>query len=404
MAQAKGSNTKIVVGIESAYGTLATFSTASTADKVGIIIPYSNFNVKNAENKITNSLIRGSRNPVKPARGNKNPSGTLSTLLTPFMYPLFAYTLGKRKVADSLTDYIVVTNSIYSKGSGGTVLVNNNEGYTTTGENLDAIVSPVETAPYIHTFSIGEIPSFSLEAQYAGLTTASYRRFLGCCVNSMKLTFPVEGYVGLDLDIMAAEETVETAAMAAGTELEYESRPYDVFELVAAHVMIGTPGTAETSMTSLAAVAYIDSISDITISNNLGGEGYVLGGGGTRKALPAGVVTVSGSIKAMFTDASAALLLAANNNTEKSILLTLVRGTTTLAAPGTTTPKVGQADNEAIQIIIPEIVLSATSPTIDGPTGIYFEGAFNAYYEDSTIDGFTSGIQIKVVNSSAPRL
>ena len=81
------------------------------------------------------------------------------------------------------------------------------------------------------------------------------------------------------------------------------------------------------------------------------------------KALPAGVVTVSGSIKAMFTDASAALLLAANNNTEKSILLTLIRGTTTLALPGTTTPKVGQADNEAIQIIIPEIVLSATSPT-----------------------------------------
>ena len=46
--------------------------------------------------------------------------------------------------------------------------------------------------------------------------------------------------------------------------------------------MIGTPGTAETSMTSLATVAYIDSISDITISNNLGGEGYVLGGGGTK--------------------------------------------------------------------------------------------------------------------------
>ena len=40
----------------------------------------------------------------------------------------------------------------------------------------------------------------------------------------------------------------------------------------------------------------------------------------------------------MFTDASSALLLAANNNTEKSILLTLIRGTTTLALPGTTTP------------------------------------------------------------------
>ena len=39
----------------------------------------------------------------------------------------------------------------------------------------------------------------------------------------MKLIFPIEGYVGLDLDIMAAEETIETAAMAAGTELEYES-------------------------------------------------------------------------------------------------------------------------------------------------------------------------------------
>ena len=54
-----------------------------------------------------------------------------------------------------------------------------------------------------------------------------------------------------------------------------------------------------------------------------------------------------------------------------------------------------KADNEAIQIIIPEIVLSATSPTIDGPTGVYFEGAFNAYYEDSTIDGLQAVFKLK---------
>ena len=31
--------------------------------------------------------------------------------------------------------------------------------------------------------------------------------FLGCCVNMYELIFYREGYIGLDLDIMAAEET-----------------------------------------------------------------------------------------------------------------------------------------------------------------------------------------------------
>ena len=75
------------------------------------------------------------------------------------MYSLFAYTLGKRKVTDSLTNYIVVTNIFILK-----IVV---ELFwliimkvILQQEKLDAIVSPVETAPYIHTFSIGEIPSF----------------------------------------------------------------------------------------------------------------------------------------------------------------------------------------------------------------------------------------------------
>ena len=58
-------------------------------------------------------MIKGNRNPIRPGRGNRNPSGTLSTLLTPHMYSLLAYTLGKRKVTDSFTNDIVVTNHIY---------------------------------------------------------------------------------------------------------------------------------------------------------------------------------------------------------------------------------------------------------------------------------------------------
>lgn len=396
MAQAKGSNTKVVVGIEASYGTLATFSTASTVDKKGIVIPYSSMSVKNQENQITNALIKGSRNPIKPGRGNKNPGGTLSTLLTPHMYPLFAYTLGKRKVTDSYTDAIVVTNQVYVKGSGGQTLVNNVDGYTTTGENTDAVAN--ETAPYIHTFSIGEIPSFSMESQFAGLGTAKYHRFLGCCVNTMTLKIPNEGYISLDLDIMAAEQSIQTAAMASGLELEYEHRPFDAFELAAAHVMVGS------TIAGATAVAYLDSFSDITISNNLGGEGYVLGGGGIRKSLPAGIVSVSGSCRAMFSDTSGAdsvsLLTDINSATEKSILLTLIRGSSTLASP----TSVGTADNEAIQIILPELIFAATSPVVEGPTGVYMDLSFQGYYEDASVDSLNSGIQIKLVNSTAPRL
>lgn len=396
MAQAKGSNTKIVVGIEPSYGTISgSFGT----NKKAIVVPYASFNVKNQENQIVNPLIKGNRNPIRPGRGNKNPSGTLSTMLTPHMYAMLAYTFGKRKCTDSYTDDIVVTNNIYMKGSGGQTIVSNVEGYTTTGENSAAVAN--ETAPYIHTFSIGELPSFTIESQFAGLGTLQCRRFLGCCVNSMTLKIPNEGYIGLDFDIMAAEETTATSVMATGNELEYEHMPYDSFELAAAHVMLGA------TYDVAAAVAYIDSIDNIVISNNLGGEGYVLGGGGVRKALPPGIVTVTGTCRIMFTDtgtSAVTLLTDINNRVEKSIILTLIRGNTTLAAPGTSAPQVGNADNEAIQIILPELVFSATSPTIEGPTGVYFEGTFTGYYEDSTVDSLTSGIQIKLLNSDAPRL
>ena len=40
---------------------------------------------------------------------------------------------------------------------------------------------------------------------------AKYHRFLGCCVNTMTLKIPNEGYIGLDLDIMAAEQSIQTA-------------------------------------------------------------------------------------------------------------------------------------------------------------------------------------------------
>ena len=396
MTQARGSNTKIVVGIETLYNTISgSFGT----NKKAIVIPFASFNVKNTENQIVNPMIKGNRNPIRPGRGNRNPSGTLSTLLTPHMYSLLAYTLGKRKVTDSFTNDIVVTNHIYMKGAAGQTIVNNVEGYTTTGENAAAIAN--ETAPYIHTFSIGEIPSFTIESQFAGLGTAQYRRFKGCCVNMMKIKIPNEGYIGLDFDIIAAEETIASSAMAVGNELEYEHMPYDAFELAEAHVMLGD------TYTIAEAVAYIDSIDNIVINNNLGSEGYVLGGGGIRKSLPPGIVSVTGSCKIMFTDSgtgSVALLTSINAGVKKSIILTLIRGNTTLALPGSAPPQVGNADNEAIQIILPELTFAATSPSIEGPTGVYFEGTFTGFYEESTVDSLTSGIQIKLINSDAPRL
>jgi hypothetical protein len=397
MAQAKGSTTKILVGIEPSYGSI---STGFGENKKAVVIPYATFNVKNSENQIINPLIKGDRNPVKPARGNKNPSGTFSTLLTPFMYPLFAYTLGKRRVTDSYGGNISVTNNIYTKPTGAHTIVDDIEGYTTTGENSASVAN--ETAPYIHTFSIGEIPSFTIEVQFSGLDTFQSRRFLGCCVNTMTIKIPQEGYIGLDLEIMAARETTDTSKMAGTNEITYTHTPYDAFELAGAHVMLGN------SYSTAQAIGCIDSISEIRINNNLGDEGYVLGGSGIRKYLPAGVTTVNGTCKIWFSDTSGAdsvsLLTDINNGIKKSIILTFIRGNTTLANPGTSSPKVGEPNNEAIQIILPELMFAATSPVIEGPTGVYFEGTFSAYYGNTTVDNLNSGIQIKVLNSNPPRL
>lgn len=372
MSQAKGSNTTIVVGIEPSYGSI---SSSFGSNKKAIVIPYASCNIKNAENQASPPLIRPVRNPIRPSRGNKNPGGTLNTLLTPHMYTLLAYTLGKRKVVDS-----------YSSPQ---TIVNNVEGFTTTGENAAAIVN--ETAPYTHTFVIGDTPSFTLEEQILGLGTPQYRRFLGCRMNEMNFSLKTDGFVDLSFGIAAAEETTAASAMSTGNDLEYSTRAFESFELAAASIKLGNTIGGATAIAAITDIRF-------TLRNGLGLDSYVIGGLGVRKDLPPGVAEITGSLRALFSDTSGAdtktLVSDINAGIEKAIDLKFRRGSSTE----------GTVDNESLQILIPELMFASTSPVIDGPAGVFVELNFMAYYENATINSQTSAVQFVLMNSDAPRL
>ena len=111
---------------------------------------------------------------------------------------------------------------------------------------------------------------------------------------------------------------------------------------------------------------------------NIETDDYRLGGAGVRGDLPEGKVDITGTLKAIFLDAS--LLDKAIAGTESSLQLTFTKST------------------HSLTIFIPEVKYTRKTPPVDGPKGIMQELAWRAFYDNATD---ATSIKVTLVNDVA---
>jgi hypothetical protein len=210
------------------------------------------------------------------------------------------------------------------------------------------------TGPYTHTITVGTLPSFILEKGFTDI--GEYFLYNGCKVNKLDLTIKPEGFQDLSLEFIGAKETV------SGTS--FDDTPNDLTKVSwtgfdIAYIKEG--GTPIATVTE----------ASLSIENNLDASVYVIGGQGERYSLPEGIVKVSGKIKALF-DGMSVLQKAINSQTS-SLEISYSLGTGD-----------GTSGNEALDILIPELLYSPESPKIAGPGGIFVELPFQAFYSTNS--------------------
>jgi hypothetical protein len=263
MAQQRGAYTPIIIGTQS------TFSAAAT---VGQKLYYKSESLKYNRNLISSETLRGSRQPIRPMRGNVDVAGDLVTELGPEHGKLLKHAFGT---------------------------------YGITGGS----------APYTHKFTIGDLPAgLTVEKQFVDLTAANkYFMYTGCKVNTFKLSMKTEGVIEATFSLMGRGEAIGTSSFdASPTDLGL--LPFDGF---GGALYIGDH-FSEVSVAICTAI-------DLTLENGLDGNSYVIGGAGARRWLPEGIAKVSGTLTLLFEDP--AFYIDAVNFAEKSLRLELVNGT-----------------------------------------------------------------------------
>jgi len=320
MPQARGTQTTVALDQETAY---ATDPGAPNASKLYIV----KSTLRASQGRFDSNTLDASRARTRPSLGNIDVTGAI--------------------------DMEISAENI------GTILKHSIGTSTPTG-----------VGPYTHTMTIASLPvGMVIEHDYGANISGSgrYEKFNGCRANSAAFTFPTEGNCMMSVDIAGAKSTLGATPYDA-TLTDNGHTPFSSF--LAA---IKEGGATIATVTQC----------DFKIENGLDKGVFALGGLGQRRALPEGFATITGTITALFEDAT--LLNKAVNDTTSSLQITLSRGT-----------GLGTAGNESIDFLIQQLVYDRTSPAIEGPTGLVVQLPFRAYKVGANL-----GLQVTLKNAIA---
>jgi hypothetical protein len=305
--QQRGSAAKVVIDTETTFN-------ETPAKHFPVVLYMSSESLRMNRNLISSKTIRSSRQPIKPVRGNEEVAGDINFELNPQCGRLLKHAFGT-----------------YSAPwlAGGV---------------------------YYHQFKIGDLPSMCIEKGFKDLTTDKFFQYTGCKVGSFKVAARTEGFLDSTISLMGATEVVADAAVLDASPSDLGCTPFDGF---GGSVFIN--GTAVAEVTEV----------DFTLENGLDGNTYVMNGTGHRFSLPEGTAKVTGTLRALFTDAAYAYYKAAVDHTEKALRLEFVSGT-----------GAGTLGNEKLTFYMDEILFKPQAPVIQGPTGLLVELPFEAFYEN----------------------
>lgn len=286
-------------------------------------IYFESASISGSRNLVSSNTISGTRNPTKPELGNIDVTGDISVEAQAYIGSLLKGVLG-----------------------------------TST---------PTGAGPYVHTMKVGaSLPSFTIEKGFSDIN--QYFKYNGCKFSKMSLNVTPEGFQKLSFGVIGAKETI------SGTSFDATADDLGKTSFTGFMTAILEGGSAISNVTKV----------DLTIENNLEGI-YTVGGLGTRTAINAGQVKVSGSIEVLFENAT--LLTKAVNGTESSLKITYALGT-----------GVGSAGNESLEFLLPELQYSQATPPISGPGGVLVNLNFEGFYSNSTE---ATTLQVILKNSQA---
>ena len=165
MSKAKGYNSQLALGYETAYGKTPT-------SVKGYNMPFNQSKIAIKQNLIESSTIRGRRDKEQPALGNIDVSGSI-------VVPVDQIGIG-----------------FWLAGMFGSP--------TTTGSG----------DPYTHIFKVTDSqPSLVLEQQYSDIT--AYEMFNGCKLNKFSFTYGGDKELTANIDIIGAQRTVGATPLAS---------------------------------------------------------------------------------------------------------------------------------------------------------------------------------------------
>lgn len=259
--RAQGAQSSLTMAFETDFGT-----TPSTG---GVVMPIISSSLKASQNLNDSSVIRGTRNPAAPSRGNIDTSGSI---VPPVDVIGIGYWLKLGFGAPTTT----------AQGTGKK-----------------------------HVFKIGpDMPSATFEQGYKDIST--YQQFSGVRMNKMSLNFGGDAELTASIDVMGCKETMA----AVPFDTAPKSITFTPFENLEATIKEGGVTVANVLSMSL------------DIDFGLDGDSYAIGGKGFRTYIDTGITSVSGTIKAFFQNMD--LLNKAVNGTESSLELALTKGTNSL--------------------------------------------------------------------------
>lgn len=303
MPQQAGANAQVMMGFESTYG---------TAPSIGYIVPV-NFGegVKGAQSVNQVNTIRGNRNPNQPYRGNREVSGPMPVPLDSTCFPYWL---------------CAIFGDPTSEGSD----------------------------PYTHEWKVVSVqPSITLEKAFTDLTTDRYVRHLGCKVDSLGLDVGGDGELVANLGIFGAEDSWETSAFDASPTTLSLARVNN-FD---GAVMEGGSASSIITKVSLNIGFGLDKRPDIIPIANAG----------VRSDLPAGGISVGGSVTALFNDDGYTLLDKGISGTESSLKVTFTASASSI-----------------VEFELQEIEFERTGPAIETPEGLLITMNYQGFYEDGS--------------------
>jgi len=303
MPQQTGGTAQIMIGIESTFGTAAS---------AGYVLPVNyGESVKGSQSINQRNTIRGNRNPQQPFRGNREVSGSVPVPLDSGCFPYWLCAM----FGDPATS-----------GSG----------------------------TYTHEFKVANLqPSFTYEKAFTDLTTDRYARHLGCKVDTLSLEVGGDGELVANLGIYGAEDSWQASAFDAAPTTP-------TFSAVNNFKGAVTEGGASSDVITRVSL-------DIGFGLDKRPEIIPIANAGVRTNLPAGSMSVSGSVTALFNDDGYTLMGKGIAGTESSLKVTIT-----------------EAANSIVEFELQELEFSRTGVEIPTPEGLLVALDFQSFYDNGS--------------------